>query len=824
MLKLPLPVKAMMREWRSSELSFLFIALLIAVVCVSAVNNFSEMVKERLQQNATAMLGADAVFTSKTPIKAQWLQKSAALGLQQTITLSFSSMIEYQNQLQLAQIKAISTPYPLQGALKIANNLQEQSGHGLNQAPARGTAWLDPRLFSILAVDMGQTIHIGAARFKITGVIRDQPGQAGDWFAIAPRILINWADVAETKAVQRGSNLTYSWMLNGPPKKLNDMQDFLIRQSIDKQQWMDGKNRNQRVNEVIEHSLSYLSLSTVLSMILAGVAISIASIRYCERHLKQVALLRCFGTSQYQVMRLYTTHIFLSGIISCFLGALIGYSLQPLLIQWLGGLLPQAESHLSLRPFFLSVATGMLLLFIFSLGPLWQLRKISAITLFRQQHLVWGNTLVLTYGLAIALLGVMAYFYTASLKITFAVLLASLSFIGVALLGLWLLCIGLTKTKIPISLTWRFGVTNIAHHLNDSVLQVIGVGLALTAILTLMLLKDNLVSDWQHQLPEQAANYFVINIEPEQTTPLNELLTVHHIRAVHFYPVVRGRLIAVNHIAVDQRYGAKVNQINALQRELNLSWTKHLPESNRLTIGTWSVNDPDEQWVSVDHNLAKTLELKLGDILSFRIDELVHHVKVSSFREVDWNSFKPNFFMLFKPGILDNLPRTMITSFYLPPEKQQMLIQINKQFPNVTIIDVASTINKIRTIFASAGNAITFISIFALLIGLVIVSLAILSLSATKIQETRVLKILGMRRNTLLWVRSSEAFLIGFYSGLLAITTAIIINVYLASLLLHSQFSIPWYLFIIVPLLTAALTVTMSLMLQSKHYLSRTQS
>ncbi|BCA96894.1 permease [Legionella antarctica] len=821
MLSLPLPIKAIIREWRTGELTLLFIALIVAVACVSAMNNFTGTVKHQLEQSATNMLGADAVFTSKSSIQPEWLQKSQALGLSQTISLSFSSMVEDQNQLQLAQIKAISTPYPLRGVLKIARNLSEPYGKEINRAPDPGTAWLEPRLFSLLATEIGKTINIGAASFKITGVIQDQPGQTGDWFTISPRIIINFEDVAKTKVIQRGSNLSYNWLLNGSKKQLRAMQNFLNQEGADKQQWLDSQNRNLRVTETLERTLSYLNFSTVLSMILAGVAISMASLRYCQRHLKQVALLRCFGASQYQVMQLYIASIGLLGIVACILGAVIGYAFQPILIKWLGGLLPRVEPQFTLRPLLLSMVTGMMILFCFSIGTIWQLRKVSAITLFRQYQIMWENTLILTYGMALFLLTGLAYIYTDSLKVTLSVLTGCLGFIGAALIGLWLLFAGPIKTKARISLSWRFGFTNIAHNLNDSAVQVIGIGLALTAMLSLTLLKNHLLSDWQQQLPEQTANYFVINVAPEQTTFLNQVLAANQVKSASFYPMVRGRLVAINQESVNQRYGEDAKDINALQRELNLSWSKKLPDSNLIVDGTWDVTDPSQNWVSVDQGLAKSLGIKLGDFLLFRIGDIELSARISSFRQIDWNSFKPNFFMLFKPGLLNQLPQTMITSFYLPPEKQYVLLQINKQFPNVTVIDVANTINKIRAIFTSAGNAITFISLFALLIGLVIVTLAILAFSSTKLEETRVLKILGMRRKTLLWIRSSEAFLIGVYSGVLATGTAILINLYTAEAILKSQFSIPWSLFIVIPMTTALLTVVINLIIQRKQYQSR---
>ena len=602
------------------------------------------------------------------------------------------------------------------------------------------------------------------------------------------------------------------------------MHQFLNNKLNGQQQWRDSKNNNISVTNTINRTLNYLNFGTLMSLVLAGVAISMASLRYCQRHLKQVALLRSFGATQAQIIRLYLSSIALIGIIACLIGAVIGYSLHPLLVTWLEGLLPNTQQQFDLGPFVLSVVSGMLLLFCFSVGNIWQLRKISAMSLFRQQHLIWKNSAYITYGLALLLLGVLAYYYTQSFKLTLTVLGGCLIFIGAALAGLWLLFGSFTSAKLRIPLNWRFGFNNIARNFEDSALQVIGIGLALTCILSLILLKNHLISDWQHKLPAQSANYFIFNLEPDQTRALSTMLEKNGVKIQRFYPILRGRLTAINHESVIKLFGEEIKNINALQRELNLSWSKQLPDDNSIIKGTWMVSDPDKAWVSVEQGVAERLKFKLGDVLGFTISDRVINVQVSSIRKVDWGSLNPNFFMLLKPGLLDDLPKTMITSFYLPPDKKKLLIDVTRTYPNVSLIDIASTINKVQSILSSAANAITFISFFALLAGLIIVMLAILSLSGTKQQETQVLKILGMRRITLLWIRSSEAFLIGLYSGFLAILSAVLINLYLASSILESHFTIPWILFVLVPLSTAFIVVVINIIIQGNQYQGRASS
>ncbi|KTD45943.1 FtsX-like permease family protein [Legionella rubrilucens] len=815
MLKWPLPIKALSRDWRSGELTLLFMALVIAVACISALNNFTYSVNLQLQQGAASLLGADVVVTSNAPIDPLWIKEAKQRNLTQTVSLTFLSMVEHDDQLQLAQIKAISPLYPLRGSLTIALRMDDAEGH-IAHAPPPGEVWLNPRLLPLLNVTLGETIHIGAGAFRVAGIIRQEPGQTGDWFSFSPRILMNQTDIDKTQVIRPGSNLIYSWLLKGNPDKLAQLQDLLQSQLTDQQQWLDSQNSTPAVSRTIERTLNYLHLGTLMSLVLAGVAVSMASLRYCQRHLKQVALLRCFGASEKQVITLYLIGLSLLGFLASLTGALLGYGLQPLLVQWLGGLLPDVKLQIHAIPFVFSLLSGMLLLLCFSLGNIWALRQVTAIAIFREQHHIGQNSAYLTYGLALLLLALLAYLYTQSLSMTVAVLMGCVAYVGVVIASLWLI-FGLMKSQRAIPLNWRFGFNNIARNLEDSALQVVGIGLALTAILSLFLLKNDLLANWRQQLPANTANYFIINVEPSQLNDLHSLLQQEGIQSAAFYPVVRGRLIEINHQPVKNLFGEETKNINALQRELNLSWTAELPEGNDITAGRWALN-LDKPWVSVEQGVANRLRLKTGDRLTFQLGDSQMQVEISSLRKVDWTSFKPNFFMLFKPGLLDAFPHTLITSLYVPPEQQTVLIKLVKQFPNVSLIDVANTLKRIQAIITSAGNAVSFITLFALLAGLVVAALAILSFSSSKQQETQILKLLGMRRYALLWIRSSEAFIIGGYAGFLASITAIAINSYLASALLDISFSIPWGMVLFVPFATAAATVAINIAVQRMQY------
>ncbi|OCH98795.1 hypothetical protein A8135_10865 [Legionella jamestowniensis] len=816
MLKLPLMVRSLVRDWRSGELTLLFLALLTAMTCMSALSIFAGRVNEQLTRQASQLLGADVVIRSSFSINDAWIRKAQSLGLKQSLSLSFLSMVEHNDNLQLAQIKAVKNPFPLLGELRVAAQINKP-GIRLSSAPKPGTVWLAHRLFPLLKLKVGQQLMIGAASLTVAGVLIEEPGQTGDWFNISPRILMNWQDVPRTQVVQIGSNVTYRWLLTGPRDKLMILKTFILPQLTEQQELTDSTTSNPSIHQIIQRTLNYLNLGTLMSLVLAGVAISMASLRYSMRHMQQVAVLRCFGASQYQILQMYLGSILLLGILACLVGIGLGYAVQPLLTQWLHGLLPQFDSSLPLKPAFFSLAIGLIVLLVFSSINILKLRHITAANIFRRERLSATAATWLGYSLAFLLLGVLAYFYTNSWRLSVVVLLGCLFFIGFVISSLWLIFNSLSKAKHYIHINWRFGFANIARNFANSALQVIGIGLALTAMLSLFILRNDLLKSWQQQRMESSANYFIINIEPAQVRDIAKFLTANAIRVSNFYPMVKGRLIAINNESVQKIFGEKVEQINVLRRELNLSWTPIIPAGNEISEGVW-IPQNQADWVSVEKGMMEKLKLKLGDKISFRVGEKIITATITSVRSVNWATFSPNFFTLFRPGLLNELPQTYIASMHLLPSQQMLLNSLVAQFPNVTVIDIATFLEKIQSIFANTAKAINFMSFFGLLVGLIIVVLAMLSFAGVKQQETHILKILGMGKSQLVWIQSSESLLIGFYAGLMAVLTASLINNYLAKVVLELGFTFPWKLILIVPVATALFTMLInSLVLRSQY-------
>lgn len=805
------------RDGKRKESLFLALALFIAVTSMSALSHFAYIVNYQLALQASRLLGADVMISSPTAISSAWQKEAHKLHLRQTQTISALSMVEHQDKWHLAQIKAIAQPYPLLGTISLANHLFGEA-IDVSQAPSIGEAWVSTRLFNPLDLKVGDSITIGIASFKVTHVLLDEPGQQGEWFSLSPKIMINQQDLPKTALIQKGSTISYQWLVSGPAVALNQLHTIL-KKELREDQWTDSQ-KAPAINKIIENTLTYLNLGLLMSLVLAGLSISMASLRYCQRQEKNVALLRCFGATKSFIFRLYLNQMFLLLSVAGSLGVALGYLLQPLFKRWLHGLLVNFDAPFSLQPAALSWGLGACMLFGFTLANLWQLRLTSPVVILRNQRISWTNSRLASHAALMLFLGSLAYYYTKSLNTTLLMLAACAYFIILAwsILRGSLFLIRRLKPLIPVK--WRLAFSNIERNLPNSTLQVIGIGLCITAMLSLTLLEHHLTDDWQKELPAKTPNFFLINIEPQQLTPLSTFFQDHQLINARFYPMVRGRLTHINGRTVYQRLGEKVKTINALQRELNLSWTEELPPGNTIVSGQWQ-DERQTVSLSIEKELANTLGLTLGDTLTFSVASQETTGIVHSIRSVNWTNFQPNFFILFKPGVLNKLPQTYITSIYLSEKEYPLLMNLLHQFPNITIIDIANTIKTIQEIFFSASKAIGFIAFFALLSGLLIAILTMLSFSDLKEEETFVLKILGIKRRALLSMRTSESFIIGFFSGFLAILTTILLCYVFQSIFWRIPFTIPWVFLSTIPFLSAILTLLIHHCVSFKHYQKR---
>ena len=785
---LSLATRQLLRDARAGELRVLFFALLVAVAASTAIGYFSARLNDGMLMRATEFLGADLLLSGSTPAAPEQVSQGKQLGLEHSQVVEFSSVIASDAGIQLASVKAADSAYPLRGQLKSAAEpyAAEQAGPG----PQPGEAWAEARLFAALELSVGDTIEVGSKPLTLRRVLTYEPDRAGDFYSLTPRVLMHLDDLAATGVVQPGSRVRYRELWRGTPQALGAYRQVIGTKLAANQRLEDARDGNRQIGSALGRAERYLNLASLAAVLLAGVAVALSAARFAARRFDTSALLRCLGLSRNQALGLFALQLALLGLAASLIGALLGWLAQQGLFYLLQGLLPTQIPAGGLWPALAGIATGLVALAGFALPPLAALGRVPPLRVLRRDLLPVPASSWLVYGAALFALGLIMWRLSLDLQLTFALLggglVAALLLGGLLLLGLQ----SLRRLLARSSLHWRLGLGQLLRHPLAAAGQALAFGLILLAMALIALLRGELLDTWQDQLPEQAPNHFALNVLPADKDAFAARLAELSPHPAPLYPVVPGRLTLINGEPVRQIVSKESQGERAIRRDLSLTWAADLPEGNQLLAGDWwSASSDDLPGVSVESELAESLQLKLGDRLRFNVGGLDRDARVSNLREVDWNSFQPNFYMIFEPGTLQDLPVTYLTSFYLPPQQERRLVELSRAFPAVTLLQVEALLAQLRSILAQVTLAIEFVLLFVLAAGLAVLFAGLQATLDERIRQGALLRALGAERKLLVQARRAEFALLGAISGLLAAIGCELISF----LLYRYAFDLAWH-------------------------------
>lgn len=765
---LSLAVRQLLRDARAGELRILFFALLVAVAASSAIGYFGARLNGAMLLRATEFLGADLLIGGSEPAKPEQLASGTKLGLKHSQVVEFSSVIATDAGIQLSSVKAVDAAYPLRGELKSAPEPYAIEVPG--GSPKTGEAWAEPRLFAALNLKIGDSIDVGMKTLRLTRVLTYEPDRAGDFYSLTPRVMISLDDLAATGIVQPGSRVRYNDLWNGTPEALKSYQDALTPTLAPHQRLQDARDSNQQIGGALGKAERYLNLASLSAVLLAGVAVALSAARFAARRFDASALLRCLGLSRGEALTLFSLQLAILGIIASVAGALLGWLAQEGLFYLLRGLVPADVPSAGLLPALAGIATGLVALAGFALPPLAALGRVPPLRVLRRDMLPVPASSWLVYGTAIVALGLIMWRLSLDLMLTFALLGGGLV-AALVLGGLLLLALNsLRRLLAGASLPWRLGLGQLLRHPLAAAGQALAFGLIILAMSLIALLRGELLDTWQNQLPKDAPNYFALNILPADKDAFRDHLQQLASHAAPLYPIIPGRLTTVNGKPVADGVKEDSRGSNAINRDLSLTWAADMPQGNTLNAGQWWSTPPqgDVPGVSVEAKLADSLNVKMGDTLGFIIAGQTREAKVTSLREVHWDTFQPNFFFIFQPGTLENLPATYLTSFYLPKGEDRQVVELARAFPAVALLQVEALLEQLRSILAQVTVAIEFVLLFVLAAGLAVLFAGLQSTLDERLRQGALLRALGAERALLIKARRIEFGLLGGASGLLA--------------------------------------------------------
>ena len=780
-----LALKFLRRDWREGEWRVLFFALVLAVGSLASVGMFADRMRQKLDQQAASLLGADLSITSTRPIPESYRSIAEQHGLRATESRTFPSMVSHGEKVSLSEIEAVEEGYPLRGRVK---------ADGASGIPARGTVWADERLMLRLGLKKGDEVNMGERHFVVAARILRDVGQSIGFSGFAPRVMMNGADVASTGLVQEGSRVSYRMMFAGEAAGIAAFRKAVKPDGNERLE--DVTDARPEIRTALERAGHFLGLAALTTAMLAGVAIMLSSRRYLFRHLDSCAVMRCLGAEQGQVLWLFLYQFLIAGLVAVFAGLLLAYAAQAFLVAHL---LPDADLPLpGAMPAVKAAISGLALLWGFAFLPLVQLGRTSPLRVMRRETGLPRLSGWLVYGVAALVLSALFLWQAGTAKLGFSVL-GGLA-LGLAISGsiAWLAVRGLAR--IPDSGgALQQALRNLARHGRSVAVQAVMLSLGGMALLVLTLVRTDLLQSWQGNLPPDAPNRFLVSIQPSQQERILDFFVSHRLPDPVLLPMVKGRLVAINGRAVSGADYPEPRARALVEREFNLSYADNLPGWNTLASGKWwdireqRTGDRGQKLeetaqLSVEEGIAKTLNIHLGDRLTYDVAGRRFTATVTSLRKVRWDSMKVNFFVIATPELLKSYPASYLTSFYLPPDRMRFGDELAAAFPNLVVIDTDDVISQIRGIIDKVSEAISAVFVFTLLSGFVVLYAALLATQDERVQQAAILRALGESSAYLARMHLVEFAVIGFLAGLLASASAVLLGFVLA----HRVLDIPY--------------------------------
>lgn len=782
------------RDWKSGEQAVMALALLVAVSALTAIAFFTNRISLGVEQQAGEVLAADIRIESQKPFNEDHVKKAQEAKIDVARTVTFPSVVQNAEHSSLAAVIAASSEYPLRGKLKLSQALDGPATE-VQGAPKPGEVWMDARLLAQLSADVGSQVEIGRSKFTITRVVISRPDQGTQFVQLAPSAIFALESLPATELITEGSRASYALLFAGTPDRIAELKSYLKANRQAGERITDIADASPQLRESMDKSGNFLNLASMVSVLLSAIAVAMAARRYATRRLDLAALMKSMGATQARVLTIYLVQLVVIALLASVIGTLLGYGAQAGLAFILADLLNGELPNPTLEPALLGFATAMTILIGFALPPLLQLKRVPPIRVLRHDVDAPPLHYLLIYGLAIgAVVAVVAAIVRDAALVRQVVL--GLAGMFAALYGCgWLLVRSLSIVRGSVGVSWRYGVANIARRGRESIVQIVAFGLGLMVLLLLLVVRNDLLNNWRQSLPTDAPNQFLINIQPAQADKVRAFFAERNLPTPALSPMASARMTHINdtpfadwvaknvrRVDEDEAEADRRRERGRFGRQANLSWSADIPEGNKVVKGEWwKPNDNGGPRVSIERGYALSMGVKLGDRVTFDVSGEAITVTVANLRDVKWDSFRPNYFVLFSPGVIDHAVGTYISSLYIAPGQKSAMREFMRTFPEVTAIDIEAVISQVRSVMDKVSLAVQYVFFFTLFAGLTVLFAAIQATRDERRYESAMLRTLGASRRAVLLGVSSEFIVLGALSGIMAAGGATIVGYLLAT-------------------------------------------
>ncbi len=790
---LAIALRTLVREWKSGELGVLVLAITVAVAALTGVGFLVNRISIAVDNQASEVLAADLRLESSQPIDDLYETEARRRGLRYARNTGIISVVFNGDINQLTVVRAVSPAYPLRGKVMLSDQ-PFGVGEPATGIPGPGEIWPDSRLVAALDAPIGTELSIGAAKFRVTRVMISRPDQGATFIDLAPRLLMNEIDLQATQLIQPGSRVSRSRLFAGDREEIDAFEKWLDANKKPAERLQDVDETAPQIKSAIDRSGRFLSLASLVAVLLCSIAVAMAARRYVQRHLDSVALLKTLGATRAFTLTVSLTQLTAVGMIAAILGSLIGFGVQAWLVVALADLLKGELPPPDWAPVGVGFLTAVAVLAGFALPPLLQLSRTPALRVLRRDVGPPPPMVILAFAPAVAALAFLIYWVLRDVRI-FLVFIGGLAAFVVLVAGAgWLLVTLTSRFRGGVGVSWRYGLANLGRRRTESVVQLTAFGHGIMMLLLLAVVRNDLLNDWRRSLPADTPNFFFINIPPSEHEQFATFLAERGAERTRALPMVRARMTHINGKPIDSIQFETPRGREFATRDQNITWANELGADNQITAGRWfTPADTGKPLVSVSTEYSEELDLSVGDSLQFDIAGETRTATIASVRKVKWDSFQPNFFLMFAPGLLEGSQGTWMTSAYLEAREPRTIADLVRRFPSVSVINVDDLLNQVRSVIDKALAAVQSVFLFTLAAGLVVLIAAVQASREERRYESAMLRTLGANRSTVLKGLLAEFAALGVLAGVLAAGGASIAGVYVARQVLQIPYTPdPW--------------------------------
>ena len=784
------------RDLAAGDIRILIAALVLAVIAVTSVGFVTDRAGRALAIEANRLLGGDAVVRGDAPIAGRIRDASQADGLRRTEIVELPTMIRLGRgdtaQLKLGELRALGEGFPLRGRFRIVDAKGEREVDG---APAPGTLWLSRAGADALGAKPGDSIGIGGIELRLAALVLQEPDGAIDYFNVAPKVFIALGDLLATGLIQPGSRVGYKLVIAGDAPAVEAFSKT-ARASLARGQRLETiADARPEIRSALDRAGRFLGLAALVSVVLAAVAVAMAARRHSERHLSGAAVMRCLGASQRTLAAIHIGELLILGVVASFIGIVIAFALQWAVGAWLANELKVEIPPASVWPALQGFATGIVVLLSFGAPPVLALRRVPALRVLRRDLDATEPSAWLVALAGFGGLGALLWWQAGSATLGLTMLLGIIATLAALALIAYGLILLVRRMRSRLRGSLRYGLANVSRRAGTSIAQVSALGLGLMALLLLTFVRTDLLDRWRLSLSDDAPNRFVINVQPDQLDGVREYMLSQGVSAPKLYPMIRGRLVEHNGKPVTgAAYAAQDDRARRLaEREFNLSSAESVGDDNKIVAGKlWPPKPLAKPEISVEQEFAESLKWKLGDRVAFDIAGQRFEATITSLRTVEWESFKPNFFVVASPGALDEYSASYITAVKVPPERTTFTAGLVQRFPNLSVIDVDAILTQVKSIGDQVAMVVQVVFWFSLAAGVLVLLAAVSASQDERLREGGVMRALGGSRRQLRMAQASEFAVIGLLSGVVAAIAASILAGVVAVQVFDLPFEINW--------------------------------